>query len=305
MPNQHEEITFAPDASFRLLRWIHSVSRVSVIRGGRAKPVRGQGDHWHYHRAMELTLIEHGSGTRFVADHIERFDAGDLVLIGSGVPHYWHSRARSAGLSVQWDFPVEHGIWSFGEATVPLQALAARALHGLQLSGESAKRIAAAMGGLATLDGLAGLAGFLQLLGELTSAPARDLRPLATRPFSLDGTAEQQESMRRAVSYILASYRNEVRLDDLLRLSGTSRATFARQFKRHSGKSFCTFLNQVRLQAVCRALAETNDAIGAIAFSHGFNQLSFFNRLFRRELGTSPRRYRMDHAGGLPAEGSR
>ncbi len=298
MPTQLENIRLAPDETFRLLRWVGSVNRVAVVRAGKERPIRGHGDHWHYHRAMELTLIERGAGTRFVADHIELFEAGDLVLIGSNVPHYWHSRGRSAGLSVQWDFPIDHGIWSFGEMAAPIRALANSALRGLNLRGETAKRTAAAMGELPSLAGLPRLAAFLRLLAILTAAPKRDVRPLAALPFSMDGTDEQQEAVRRAVSYILAHYREPIRLEALLRLSGMSRATFARQFQRHAGKPFSTFLNQVRLQAVCRALLDTAEPIGTIAFTHGFNQLSFFNRLFQREFGTSPSVYRMRQPRG-------
>ena len=292
MPTQQEDINLAADETFRLLRWVGSVNRVAVVRAGRARQIQGHGDHWHYHRAMELTLIERGEGTRFVADHIELFESGDLVLIGANVPHYWHPRGRSAGLSVQWDFPREHGLWSFGETTRPLRALAASALRGLHLRGGTARRTAVAMAELSHLSGLSRLAAFLNLLALLTSAPEADLRPLGALPFSMDGTDEQQEAVRRAVSYVLAHYREPVRLEALLRLSGMSRATFARQFQRHAGKPFSTFLNQVRLQAVCRALLDTAEPISAIAFSHGFNQLSFFNRLFQREFGVSPSGWR-------------
>ena len=293
VPTQHEDISLAADETFRLLRWTGSVNRVAVVRAGRARPIQGHGDHWHYHQAMELTLIERGAGTRFVADHIELFEAGDLVLIGANVPHYWHPRGRSAGLSVQWDFPLDHGIWTFGETAAPLRALATSALRGLHLRGDTARKTATAMAELPNLAGLQRLAAFLHLLANVASAPKRDMRPLGALPFSMDGTDEQQEAVRRAVSYILAHYRDPIRLEELLRLSGMSRATFARQFQRHAGKPFSTFLNQVRLQAVCRALLDTAEPIGSIAFSHGFNQLSFFNRLFQREFGTSPSTYRM------------
>ncbi|MCX5685149.1 MAG: helix-turn-helix transcriptional regulator, partial [Planctomycetota bacterium] len=67
---------------------------------------------------------------------------------------------------------------------------------------------------------------------------------------------------------------------------------FARQFRQHTGKTFAAFVNQVRLQAVCRALRDSTENVSSIALNHGFNQLSFFNRLFRRELGVSPKNYR-------------
>jgi AraC-like DNA-binding protein len=116
---------------------------------------------------------------------------------------------------------------------------------------------------------------------------------LSSQPFSLDGTAQQQEAISRAVSFVLTHYRRGVRLEELLRLSGMSRATFARQFQRHSGKSFSAFLNEVRIQAVCRALRETDLPVGEVALEEGFNQLSFFNRIFMRIVGCTPREFRM------------
>lgn len=292
MPLQHEDIRIEAHETFRLLQWKRSLDRVSVVHEGRAEPIQGHGDRWHYHRASELTLIQRGSGTRFVADHIELFDAGDLVLIGSNVPHYWHQHGSSAGLSLQWDLSREHGIWSLGEAVAPLRKLAADAQRGLHLRGATALAATDRMQELLHLAGFPRLMAFLELLNLLAQAPESETRPLAARPFQLDGTAEQHDAIQRVVSYITAHYRDPIRLDALLPLAGMSRATFARQFHRHAGKSFSTFLNQVRLQAVCRALRETSEPISAIAFSNGFNQLSFFNRLFRREFGINPGAFR-------------
>lgn len=292
MQTPREDIRLGAGQTFRLLRWSRSVTRVEVVLApDKVAPIQGHGDHWHYHPETELTLIQKGAGTRFVGDYIELFESGDLVLIGANVPHYWHLRGASAGLSLQWDLPLEHVIWSFNETT-PLKALAEAARRGLHIRGATASAIRLLMDQLTALVGLPRLAHFLELLSVLASAPARDIRPLAAHPFSLSGTAEQQEAVRRAVSYIIANYREPVRLPDLLRLTGMSRPTFARQFRKHAGKSFSTFLNQVRLQAVCRSLRDSAEPIGNIALGNGFNQLSFFNRLFRREFGISPGAYR-------------
>jgi AraC-like DNA-binding protein len=287
-----EDVQFGSDQAFRLLRWSQSVSRVEIVLGpDRVARLQGHGHHWHYHRAMELTFVQRGNGTRFVADHIELFEPGDLVLLGTNVPHYWHLRKDSAGLSVQWDFPLEHGIWSLAEAK-PLRDLDEVARHGLHLRGDTAASIRRIMEELPAKSGLDRVAAFLRILSELTNAPAPDARRLAERPFSVSGTTEHRESVARAVSYVILKYREQIRLPELLRLTGMSRSTFERQFHRHAGKSFSVFLNQVRLQAVCRALRDSTDLVGTIALNNGFNQLSFFNRLFRREFGMPPNEYR-------------
>ncbi len=292
MQLQREQIRLGQGETFRLLRWSRSVTSVEVVLGpNRTAAVEGQGDHWHYHPATELTLIQRGAGTRLIADHIELFETGDLVLIGPNVPHFWHMRGISSGLALQWDFPLEHAIWGFAEAA-PLRALTEFARRGLHLRGATASFIRQTMEELAGLEGLLRLSAFFQILDRLASAPADEVRSLSGRSFSLSGDAEIQESIRRAVSFILAHYRDSVNLPQLLQLTGMSRATFARQFLLHAGKPFSTFRNQVRLQAVCLALRDTNEPVGNIALSHGFNQLSFFNRLFQREFGISPTDYR-------------
>lgn len=292
MQPQREIIQLGKGDTFRLLRWHQSVTQVEVVHApGRVAPLSGQGDHWHYHPAVELTYFAKGKGTRLVADHVGSFEAGDLVLIGSNVPHYWHTRGASSGYAIQWDFSLDHGIWSFGEAA-PLRHLLDYARRGIHVRGATADATRRRMEELANRAGLERLSGFLDILGGLVAAPRADLVPLSAHAFSLSGSIETQEAIRRAVSYILASYRESVNLTDLLRLTGMSRATFARQFLLNVGKSFSSFRNQVRLQAVCQALRDTNEPVGTIALNHGFNQLSFFNRLFRREFGISPSEYR-------------
>src|SRR5688572_31258266 len=44
---------------------------------------------WHFHPHIELTLIVHGRGVRYMGDSIEPFQDGDFVLVGSNLPHYW------------------------------------------------------------------------------------------------------------------------------------------------------------------------------------------------------------------------
>ena len=287
-----EEVSFEEGQTFRLLRWTRNVSRVEVVVGPRVGvPLRGQGDHWHYHHLSELTLVQHGSGTRFVADSIELFDSNDLVLIGTNVPHYLHQNGPSAGISIQWKLPQDHGIWRFREASC-LRKLAEDSRRGLQVLGPTAAGIRQQMEELVSLSGLERMAVFLRILAKLASASQEDLRPLASVPFSLSGKGAHREAMRDAVSYIMAKYRETVYLPELLELTGMSHATFAQQFRNHTGKSFTSFVNRVRLQAVSRALRDGSDSISCIALNHGFNQLAFFNRLFRREFGVSPTEYR-------------
>lgn len=290
---ERETIELPEGYSFRVLRWKRSLQEVDCIVGpARTRAVRGQGTSWHFHAEMELTLFNSGDGTRFVGDHIGAFGGGDLVLLGSNLPHYWHTKGASSGVSVQWYFPEGHAFWSFPENS-DLRGLFQKAGRGLRYSDGTALYIAEAMRELLSADGAARFAILLNVLERLRCCPAEDVGVLSNQVFALNEQSIHQQSVAESVRYLLGHFREEVCLEDLLRLTGMSRATFSRQFKRHSGRSFGEFLNGLRLQAACRELLRSDVSILDVALACGFTQISFFNRYFRRCMGCSPREYRI------------
>ena len=295
MRGEREQVHFPTGHSFRILRWTQDLSRVDcLLSPSEARHLDGEGDHWHFHAAMELTLFAAGNGTRFVGDHIGPFESGDLVLLGENLPHYWHTRGASRGLSLQWHFPQSHPFWAFPE-TLPLAALFEKAGRGIRFLGPTARETARRLTQLALTAGPERLAGLIGLLAQLAAAPQTDFELLSRHSFALSAESNYQAAISRAVRHLAAHFREEVGLEDLLLLTDMSRATFARQFKKHSGKTFSEFLAQLRLQAACRELRETERSVLDIAASAGFSQLSFFNRLFRREMRCTPSQYRTRH----------
>jgi AraC family L-rhamnose operon regulatory protein RhaS len=72
-----------------------------------------------------------------------------------------------------------------------------------------------------------------------------------------------------------------------------SQSTFTARFKQHTGRTFIEFRNDIRLQEAKRLLADGADKIIAIAHKVGFDDLSFFNRLFKQQEGVSPGQFRV------------
>jgi AraC-like DNA-binding protein/mannose-6-phosphate isomerase-like protein (cupin superfamily) len=294
-----ERISLPSGHSFRVIRWSHDLRQVeSVLAPGKVEKIAGEGTHWHYHVEMELTLFTAGEGTRFVGDHIGMFAAGDLVLLGEKLPHYWHSRGTSSGLSLQWHFPPSHPFWAFPEM-LPLAEFFKRSARGIRFTGRTAVAAKTLLQEIATTDGAARFATLLRVLGLLANAPDRERHFLSVRSFALPTESHYQQAIREAMRHLIAHFREELRLEDILKITRLSRPTFARQFKKHSGRTFSEFLNRLRLDAACRELAGGTHSVLEIALSCGFTQVSFFNRIFRRIMKCSPTEYRIKQARRL------
>ena len=287
-----EQIKLAAGQSFRLLRWQRNLRDVEwLLSPRRSERFGGEGAHWHYHEACELTFFTTGEGTRFVGDQIQPFHGGDLVLLGENLPHYWHTHGLSSGWSIQWHFPADHPFWSLPESRA-IEPLLRSAARGVQFRAPTAAIVAPLFPQLAAADGLDRLALVLRVLAVAANAPPRERSFISADAFALAVESRHQVAMRDAIRFLLANFRGAIRLSDVLAAAHMSKPTFARQFKKHSGRTLGEFLQQVRLDAACRELAESDRPVTEVALGCGFTQISFFNRLFRRARHCSPTDYR-------------
>ena len=292
MPLQHESIELDARQSFRILHWKDNLREVdSLVGPSRRVRIRGAGDRWHHHPEMELTIIHRGRGTRFVGDHIGPFDAVDVVLIGGHVPHHWQGLQGSAGHAVQWRFDPDHAFWQFAE-TALLRELWRLSAHGLHFTGGTALAVQTLVQRMALRSGCSRLSLLFELLQMLSAAPKQECTRLSKRPFDLSGVHTHQPAIERVIRHILQRFREPIPLAQVLQLAGMSKATFARQFRKHAGRPFSAFVNQVRLDAACRELVAGGGNVSEAAFASGFNSLSYFNRTFRSAHKCSPKEYR-------------
>lgn len=300
--HQREYIQIQAGSSFRLIEWSSSLAKVEVILDGqRREAVQGEGGHWHYHPEMELTWFSKGNGLRFVGDHIGPFESGDLVLLGRRLPHHWQICGKSAGLSIQWHYPESHPLWCIPEVR-HLATLFSTAAEGVHFPPATAERIGARMKRMARLTtGTERFAALLVIFDDL-AASLGDAQRLSRKFFvPPPEDSPHQGAIRDAVSDLLTSFREPVTLERMLSLTGMTRPTFCRQFRLHTGNSFSAFLNRVRLHAACRELRAGDKRVIDIALDCGISQVSFFNRLFLREMGCTPSQYRRSR--GVDGEG--
>jgi AraC-like DNA-binding protein len=247
----------------------------------------------HRHRHFELTWIEQGVGIRFVGDSVAPFAAGDLILIGADLPHTWVSAHTGTGSSIAtvMQFPIEMAQHSAFPELAQVRSWAAQAQRGLRITGGCAGEITRVLGALVAADSVAGLAGFVEILGWLGRCPG-DLAPIAAAAPAGARQSGDEPRIDRVTEWVAQHMRRELRVAEGARLAGVSPAAFSRFFRREVGKPFSTYVNDVRCAEACLKLRQLRMPIALIAEQCGFRSLSHFNRQFRRRIGRTPRQYR-------------
>jgi AraC-like DNA-binding protein len=285
--------------SFRLLTWDRGVEQVRLHTGaGQSTLVEGSGALWHRHSEMEITFVLQGSGLRLIGNHLDNFTDGDLVVIDRYLPHYWRMNGPSRGFCIQFDPEQALSVWqSSGEISAILKPLRQASRLGLQVSGTTSVAVHRLLAKLPSLSPLARFSALLEILESLALAPEQDLQTLASENFHLPQPGDPHErAIAAAVSLISAQFSEPLKLSDILAVIPVSRPTFSRHFKRSTGRSFVTFLTEIRIAHARQELSATRKSVTQIALDSGFNDLSHFNRMFRRQVGCSPLAYRQNTA---------
>lgn len=262
---------------------------------------------WHFHPEVELTYILSSRGRRFVGDSIEPFAAGDLVLLGSNLPHFWHNEATGRhrsepAHSIVVQFRPQFLGAEFMEAPelARVRRLIERAGRGLAFSAARLPRVVEGLTALTRLQGLPALVQLLSLLDELAGARARLLATEAYAP-RLDLKAESR--LARAYAFMLGHFRDPITLEQIARVASMTPSAFSRFFKRSTGRNVSVVLNEVRVGHAAQQLQGGDSGVAEIAYAAGFPTLSNFNRRFREQLGRSPTEFRRVHRTAAGAAG--
>lgn len=254
---------------------------------------------WNYHPEFEIHLIRHSSGLAHVGDHIGGFDAGQLILVGSNLPHNWitpftgDQTLPDRDIVVQFDADrLRHAAAAFPELA-DLNDLFERAAFGLEFSGDAAVKCAAGLEQMGKTSGLSALSLLLTVLADLASA--KEYRKLASQQFVdqfRPGSENEQARLQRALDHIQKTFLNGPACADIAAHIGMSESAFSRFFKAYTGNTYTDHVISLRIWTARKMLVETETPITDVCYEAGFNNISNFNRTFLRAAGMSPLQYR-------------
>lgn len=253
---------------------------------------------WHYHPEYELTYIINSYGRRFVGDHVEPFQAGDLVLLGPDLPHFWRNdeefyqnKPSLQAESVVIQFPVsfeERVLAALPEAGAVRQLLQ-RARYGLRFSVAMRQSMALPIVQLTEQTGLSQVLSLLTILNQL--ATDQDAQLLASDSYQLAPGAAETERMKRVLEFMLLNFRDEIRIEQIASVAGMAPAAFCRYFKNRTRKTFVEYLNELRIGHARKLLVSADSSVGQIGLECGYNNSSHFHRQFRLSTGMTPFQY--------------
>ncbi len=252
---------------------------------------------YHMHPEVEILHIITGQGLLVVGDHVGRFAPGDLVLLGGGLPHILRTDDAAPGQDTPPELryvqfrPADFGerFWDLREMQ-PAAQLLTQGSRGLRFDHEATGQALALLDRMWAASGSARHLRMIEVLGTL--AGAAQWLPMASLGYAPKVTHRDSERLNRAMSYISDHLTDTLTLDAVAAQAGLSRQAFSRFFHRLVGMSYLDYVLSLRLSLARRCLLESEKGVAEIAFQVGFNNLSNFNRQFRKVMGTAPRSFR-------------
>ncbi len=271
---------------------IHVPNRHSFI--SRKLPLKSN-DNVHSHKNFELNFIESGSGRRIVGDHISRFEAGDLVLMGPNLPHCWEvQEEKNAAPSFCIVTHFSEDIMSSDFFKIPelekVVVLLKQSKRGLRFKMENDNQIRHILEKMTQLEGLAYYIEMLKVFHLLLQIKEREK---LSNP--MDHTAifnRNLEKVNKVYAYVFQNIHEGVKLEEAAALLNMAPSSFCRFFKKKTDLTFMEYVKRVRVGMAAKLLAETDKQITQICFESGYNNLANFNHYFKSIMAKTPSAYR-------------
>lgn len=253
---------------------------------------------WHHHPEYELVLITKGKGIRMIGDSINRFEDNDLVLVGSYTPHEWQcdseyfdatNNFKGEGIVIQflYDF-LGKKFFDISE-NAKLKHLLIESARGYDFYGNSKSKIISIMLKMLRMNNFKRLQALLAIFGIINETKEFNIlsSPVFTEPYF----SNQKNPMQKASQFILQNFHKQIHIKDLLEITNISASSFSVLFKNAYRMSFKEYLLNIRIGYACKLLTSDYYNISQIAYNSGFENISNFNRQFKKIKGFTPSQF--------------
>lgn len=253
----------------------------------------------HKHDELELNFIENCNGAkRIVGDSIEQLESYDLVLIGGGLEHAWEQgECNSTNIR---EITIQFSPDLLGESLLEknqmasLKKLMQNAQNGIAFEMPTIIRLYDRINEITrTQPGFYRVLKLFEVLYELSLVD--DYHLLTSSAFAHVHSTPDSRRVKKVEEFIDKNFRDEIRLQQLAEIASMTPTAFSRFFRLRTGKSISDYVIDVRLGHAARMLADSTNSVVEICYDCGFNNVSNFNRIFKKKKGCTPSAFRENY----------
>ncbi len=249
----------------------------------------------HFHEEFELNFIRNAGGAkRIIGDHVEEITDTELVLVGPNLQHGWFT--NNCNGKVIKEITIQFHRDLFDEKFLQrnqmsfIRSLFQRSLRGVLFSNSTALAIMPRIKNLTEKHGFDSVLELLSILHDLSTS--RNIRTLSDTSFNKETTYYNSRRIEKIMAHVNNNFNQNITLNDAAKIAGMTEVSLSRFFKLRTGKTFVDTLNEVRLGHASRMLIDTTDSINEVAYKCGFNNMSNFNRIFKKKKDSTPKEFR-------------
>ena len=247
-------------------------------------------DVWHYHPEIEICFTQKGSGKRFVGNAIDYYREGDVVMLGSNLPHGFMTSRKCIQVVILFDQDFLGDNFFDKPALSKVKTLMGKAKNGLHFKGESQEKARKLIYKILRKEGLEKTIHFLELLNLL--ANSTEVENICNEEYVLDPKATTRNRIKVVYNYIMENYTRTIKVKEVASLINLTEASFFKFVKRHTDKTLTQMVNEFRINHASKLLMTTDKSVAETCFECGYNNISYFNRKFKEIMHETPGDFR-------------
>ncbi len=247
----------------------------------------------HQQETWELAYIVTGSGVRIIGDVVENFSEGEVVLIPPDIPHCWsfdknvhdkEGKIENICIFFKNNFleTIKSCFPEIGDTVSTIQ----ETQNALSFFGETQMKLQELMSKMNSQNTVERLSGLILILGQISDSGFANIvgRSVVER--------KKEKKLHEIYMFIMNHFHRTIELDKVAQIAGMPKSTFCLFFKKMTGKSFVTYLTDFRIESSCQMLLKTKMSVSEICVASGFNDIPYYNRVFKKIKKQTPTQYR-------------
>ena len=248
--------------------------------------------HYHYHPEYEIVCVFEGSGRRHVGNHLSNYDGGDLVLIGSNLPHGGFGYG-AVGTHEEVVLQFTEDFLGEGFLLKPemnnIRKLFELSKQGISFDKKVKEQLVEKFKNLLQIQPFERMIELLNILQFL--ANSAEYKLLNGADIRYNFSLKDQERLRKVYVFVEEKFSKDIDIQEVANICNLTVPAFCNYFKKNLNQTFTDFINEYRINQACKMLLE-GEGIVDICFRCGFNNISYFGRVFKQIKGTNPSEFR-------------